>query len=44
MNVTFALVLVNETQVASQANTVITMLPAKTHVYECYDGPDGVFR
>lgn len=31
-------------QVASQADTVITMLPAKTHVYQCYDGPDGVLK
>ena len=31
-------------QVAAQADVVITMLPAKAHVYECYDGPDGVLR
>lgn len=31
-------------KVATQADTVITMLPAKTHVYECYDGVDGLFQ
>ena len=31
-------------QVAAQANTVITMLPANSHVRECYDGSEGVLR
>ena len=32
------------TKVAAQANLVITMLPAKPHVYHCYDGSDGILR
>ena len=31
-------------QVSSQADTVITMLPAKTHVLECYNGEQGILR
>lgn len=34
----------NPSQVAAQANLVITMLPAKPHVYDCYDGSDGILR
>ncbi len=31
-------------QVAKQANTIVTMLPAGSHVLECYKGENGIFR
>ena len=31
-------------EVAQQAKTVVTMLPAGAHVRECYTGSDGIFR
>lgn len=29
---------------AKQVNTIVTMLPAGSHVLECYKGEDGIFR
>ena len=30
--------------VAQQARTIVTMLPAGTHVLECYEGRNGILR